>query len=136
MVQAERTSFEWKSLLPGEHPEYSLDFAFSLLLCEILFVPEVGLHLFEVHSSDGGEGVFGNRRSRVHRGLLRSRGPNLCDVLRAAGSVTTSVELALAALILWLSAVFDAVAFSSAVETLVVSWRGVSLALTLLLLIP
>ena len=49
-----------KSPLPGEHPEYSLGFAFSLLLCEILFVPEVGLHLFKVHSSNGGEGVFDN----------------------------------------------------------------------------
>ena len=46
------------------------------------------------------------------------------------------MELALAALILWLSAVLDAMAFGPAVETLVVSWRRVSLALALLLLIP
>ena len=50
--------------------------------------------------------------------------------------MTTSVELALATLILWLSAVLDAVTFGSAVETLVVSWQKVSFALTLLLLIP
>ena len=50
--------------------------------------------------------------------------------------MTTSMELALVALILWLSAVLDAMAFSSTVETLVVSWRRVSLALTHLLLIP
>ena len=50
--------------------------------------------------------------------------------------MTASVELALATLILWLSAVLDAVAFSPIVETLVVLWQQVSLAFTLLLLIP
>ena len=107
--------------MPGEHPEYSLGFAFSLLLCEILFVPEVGLHLFKIHSSDGGEGVFGNRRGRVRHCLFRSRDSNLSDILQAVGSMTASVELALAALVLWLSAVLDAVAFSPTVETLAVS---------------
>ena len=47
--------------------------------------------------------------------------------------MTASMELAFAALILWLSAVLDAVAFGPTIETLVVSWRRVSLALTLLL---
>ena len=46
------------------------------------------------------------------------------------------MELALTALILWLSTVLDAVAFSSTVETLVVSWRRIALAFTLLLFIP
>ena len=50
--------------------------------------------------------------------------------------MTASVELAFVALILWLSAVLDAMVFSSAVETLVVSWRRVSFTLPLLLLFP
>ena len=50
--------------------------------------------------------------------------------------MTASMELALAALVLWLSAVLDAVAFGPTVETLVVSWWRISLALTLLLFIP
>ena len=50
--------------------------------------------------------------------------------------MTTSMELALITLILWLMAVFDAMSLSPAVETLVVSWRRVSLAFTLLLFIP
>ena len=50
--------------------------------------------------------------------------------------MTASMELALTALIFWLLAVLDAVAFGSTVETLVVSWQRVSLALTLLLFIP
>ena len=50
--------------------------------------------------------------------------------------MSTSVELALAALILQFSAILDAMALGSTVETLVVSrWRA-SLAFTLLLLIP
>ena len=111
---------ERKSPLSSEHPEYSLGFAFSLLLCEILFVPEVGLDLFEVHSANGGKGVLGNRRSRVHCCLFRGRGPYFGDVLGAVGPMTASMELALAALVLRLSAVLDAMAFGSAVETLVV----------------
>ena len=50
--------------------------------------------------------------------------------------MTASVELAFVALVLWLSAVLDAVAFGSAVETLVVLWQRVSFTLSLLLLIP
>ena len=50
--------------------------------------------------------------------------------------MSASVELALVALILWLLAILDAMAFGSAVETLVVSWWRISLALSLLLLIP
>ena len=69
-------------------------------------------------------------------GLLRGRGPNFSDILRAVGPVTSSMELALVALVLWFSAILDAVAFSSTVETLVVSWRRVSFTLSLLLLIP
>ena len=69
-------------------------------------------------------------------GLLRGRGPNFGDVLRAVGSVTSSMELALAALILRLSAILDAMAFGSTVETLVVSWRRASFTLSLLLFIP
>ena len=58
----EKMSCECESLFPSEHPEYSLGFAFSLLLCEILFVPEVGLHLFKVHASYSSERVFGYGR--------------------------------------------------------------------------
>ena len=68
--------------------------------------------------------------------LLHGRSLNFGDVLRAVGSVTSSMELALAALILWLSAILDAMAFGSTVETLVVLWRRVSFTLSLLLLIP
>ena len=122
--------------MSGEHPEYSLGFAFSLLLCEILFVPEVGLHLFKVHSADSGEGVFGNRRGRVRHSLLRGGGPDFGNVLGAVSPMTAPMELALGALVLWLSAILDAVAFGSTVETLVVSWRRVSFTLALLFLIP
>ena len=128
-------SFEWKSPLPGEHPEYSLGFAFSLLLCEILFVPEVGLHLFKVHSLDGGKGIPGYRRGRVCHCLFRSGGSYFSDVLRAVGPMTAPMELAFVALVLWLSAILDAVTLHSTVETLVVSWRG-SLAFALPVLIP
>ena len=50
--------------------------------------------------------------------------------------MTATVELALGALVLRLTAILDAVAFGSAVETLVVSWRRVSFTLAFLLLIP
>ena len=50
--------------------------------------------------------------------------------------MTTSMEFALVALVLQLSAVLDAVAFGSTVETLVVSWWRVSFTLALLLFIP
>ena len=50
--------------------------------------------------------------------------------------MTASMELALAALVLQLSAVLDAMALGSRIETLVVSWRRVSFTLSLLLLIP
>ena len=50
--------------------------------------------------------------------------------------VTSSMEFALAALVLWLPAILDAVAFGSAVETLVVSWWRVSSTLSLLLFFP
>ena len=129
-------SDECESLLPGEHPEYSLGFAFSLLLCEILFVPEVGLHLFKVHSPDSHKGVFCNGGSRVCRCLLHGRSSNFSDVLGAVGPVTSSVELALVALVLWLSAVLDAMPLGSTVETLVVSWQHIPFALSFLLLIP
>ena len=52
-------SFECESP-PIEHPEYSLGFAFSQLLCEIFLIPEVGLHLLKVHATDGCEGVLGD----------------------------------------------------------------------------
>ena len=51
-------SFEYESSLPGEHPEYSLGFAFSLLLLEIFHIPEVGFQLVKVHASDGSKRVF------------------------------------------------------------------------------
>ena len=72
----------------------------------------------------------------MHRGLLCGRGPNLGDVLGAIGSVTASVEFALSALVLRLSAVLDAVAFGSTVETFGVLWRRVSFTLAFLLFIP
>ena len=50
--------------------------------------------------------------------------------------MTASMELALIALVLWLSAILDAMTFGSAVETLVVSWQRVALSFALLLLIP
>ena len=120
----------------GEHPEYSLGFAFSLLLCKILFVPEVGLHLFKVHSLDSGKGVFGDGRSQVHRSLLHGGSLNFGDVLGAVGPVTSSMELALVALVLRLAAVLDAMTLGSAVETLVVSQWHIPSALSFLLLIP
>ena len=53
-------------------------------------------------------------------GLFRGRGPDFGDVLGAVGLMTASMELALSALVLRLSAILDAMAFSSAVEALVV----------------
>ena len=50
--------------------------------------------------------------------------------------MTASMELALGALVFQFSAILDAMAFDSAVETLVVSWRRVSFTLAFLLLIP
>ena len=72
----------------------------------------------------------------MRHGLFRGRGSNFGDILRAVGLVTAAVELALGALVLRLPAILDAVAFSSAVEALVVSWRRVSFTLALLLLVP
>ena len=72
----------------------------------------------------------------MHSHLFGSRGSNLSDVLGAVGSMTAAVELALVALVLRLSAILDAVTFSSAVETFVVSWQRVSFTLALLLFIP
>ena len=68
--------------------------------------------------------------------LLCGRSPDFGDILGTVGPVTSSVELALVALVLWLLAVLDAMAFSSAVKTLVVSWWHGSLACPFLLLIP
>ena len=67
--------------------------------------------------------------------LLHSRGSNFGDILGAIGPVTSSMELALSALVLWLSAVLDAMILGPAVETLVVS-RYIPFALSFLLLIP
>ena len=49
--------------------------------------------------------------------------------------MASSMELALVALVLRLSAVLDAVTLDSAVETLVVLWRHIPFALSFLLLI-
>lgn len=56
-------------LFPGEHPEYSLDFAFSLLL-EVLHIPEIGLHLLEVHDSYNSERVLEDYSRSVCSGLF------------------------------------------------------------------
>ena len=50
--------------------------------------------------------------------------------------MTSSMELALTTLVLQLSAILDAVALDSAVETLVVSQQHIPFALSFLLLIP
>ena len=133
VYKEERMNCEYESS-PVEHPEYSLGFAFSRLLGEFLPIPEVRLHLLEVHPSDSGEGVPSGRRRRMRGCLFLSRGADFGDVLRTVAPMSASVELAFAAWILWLSAVLDAVAFFSTVEALVASWRG-RLALALLLLI-
>ena len=72
----------------------------------------------------------------MHCGLLGSRSPNFGNVLGAVGPVTFPMELALGALVLQLSAILDAVALDSAVETLVVSQQHIPFALSFLLLIP
>ena len=59
MCKEEKMSFKCESL-PIEHPEYSLGFAFSQLLCKIFLVPEVCLHLLKVHAADGCEGILGD----------------------------------------------------------------------------
>ena len=133
VYKEERKSCEYESL-PVEHPEYSLGFAFSQLLGEFLPIPEVRLHLFEVHSLNSGKGIPSGGRRRMHGGLFFSGGADFSDILRTVTPMSASVELAFSARVLRLVAVFDAVAFFSAVEALVASWRG-SLALALLLLI-
>ena len=68
-------------------------------------------------------------------GLLRGGGLNFGDILGAVRPMASSVELALIALVLQLSAIFEAMALDSAVETLVVSWWRIPFALSFLLLI-
>ena len=130
----ERKNFEYESS-PVEHPEYSLGFAFSRLLIELLVIPEVRLHLFEIHASDGGEGIPSGRRGRVCGGLLFSGCADFSDILRTVAPMSAAVELAFSAWILRLSAVLDAVSFFSAVEALVASWSG-GFSFTLLLIVP
>ena len=129
----ERKNCEYESP-PVEHPEYSLGFAFSRLLSEFLAVPEVRLHLLEVHAPDSGKGISSGGRRRMRGRLFLSRGADFGDVLRTVAPMSTSVELAFAAWVLWLSAVLDAVSFLSAVEALVALWSR-RLAFTFLLLI-
>ena len=133
VYKEERKSCEYESS-PVEHLEYSLGFAFSRLLSKILAIPEVRLHLLEVHSSDGGERIPGGRRGRMGGGLLFSGRADFSDVLRTVTPMAAAVELAFSAWVLRLSAVLDAVSFFTAVEALVASWSG-RLAFTLLLLI-
>ena len=127
--------FKCKGPLPIEHPEYSLGLAFSLLLCEIFLIPEVGLHLFKIHATDSCEGVLGDGRGCVGSCLFGRGSVNLCDILGAGALMAASVELALAALILRLLAVLYSMSILAAVEALVASWcRG--LRLSLLLIVP
>ena len=120
-------SCKYEGPSPGEHPEYSLGLAFSLLCCKILFIPEVGLHLFKVHALDGGERVFGDWWGQVCSGLFCSGGMNFGDVLGAIDSVSSSMELAFVTLVLWFSAVLDAVAILSAIEALVaLGWSALA----------
>ena len=72
----------------------------------------------------------------MRHGLFRGGGPNFGDILRAIGSVTATMELALVTLVLRLSAILDAMAVDSAVEAFVVPWQRVSFTLALLLLVP
>ena len=58
VYREEKKSCEYESL-PVEHPEYSLGFAFSQLLGEFFSVPEICLHLVEIHAPNGGERVPG-----------------------------------------------------------------------------
>ena len=53
--------------------------------------------------------------------LLRGRA-DFSDVLRTVAPMSAAVELTFSALILRLSAVFDAVSFFAAIEALVASW--------------
>ena len=68
--------------------------------------------------------------------LFFSRGADFGNVLRTVASVSSSVELAFSALVLWLSAVLDAVPFFSAVEALVASLWGSFPLVLLLLIVP
>ena len=72
----------------------------------------------------------------MRHSLFHSRNSNFGDVLGTVGLMTASMELALVALVLWLSAVFDAMTFGSTVETLVVSQQRIPFAFSFLLLIP
>ena len=131
----ERKNSEYESP-PIEHPEYSLGFAFSRLLGKILAIPEVCLHLFKVHASDGGEGIPSGGRGRMRGCLLFSGHADFSDVLRTVAPMSAAVELAFAARVLRLSAVLDAVSFFSAVEALVASWSGSFSLAFLLLIVP
>ena len=131
----ERKNCKYESS-PVEHPEYSLGLAFSRLLSEFLSIPEVRLHLFEIHASDGGEGVPGGRRGRMGGGLLFSGRADFSDVLRTVAPVSAAVELAFSARVLRLPAILYAVSFFSAVEALVALWKGCFTLALLLLIIP
>ena len=135
VYKGEKKSFEYESS-PVEHPEYSLGFAFSRLLGEILAIPEVHLHLFEVHASDGSEGIPSGRGRRMRGCLFFSGRADFSDVLRIVAPMSASVELAFAAWVLRLSAVLDAVSFFSAVEALIASWRGCFSLALLPLIVP
>ena len=104
-------SFKCESPLPGEHPEYSLGFAFSLLLCEILFVPEVGLHLVKDHASYSSKGVFSSGGCHVHGGLFCRCGMCFGNVLLTVMPMSTAMELTFPGLVLWLLEILDAVSF-------------------------
>ena len=104
VYKEERKSSEYESS-PVEHPEYSLGFAFSRLLSEFLTIPEVRLHLFKIHASDGGEGIPGGRRGRMRGGLLLRGRADFSDVLRTVAPMSASVELAFSARVLRLAAV-------------------------------
>ena len=58
------------------------------------------------------------------------------NVLRTVAPMSASVELALPAWVLRLSAVLNAVPFISAIEALVASWRGSLSLAPLLLIVP
>ena len=135
VYKEERKNCKYESL-PIEHPEYSLGFAFSRLLSKFLAVPEVGLHLFEVHSSNGSKGVPSGRRRRVRGCLFFSGSADFSNVLRTVAPMSPSVEFAFAAWVLRLSAILDAVSFFSAVEALVASWSGGLSFAFLLLIVP
>ena len=81
-LKVERKSLlmENDSLLPSEHPEYSLGFAFSHIL-KILHVPEVGLDLFKIHALYSGKGILWNCRWRVCHSLFHHGGTDFSGVL-------------------------------------------------------